>query len=227
MHQPGERPDRDQCERGEGMQLEQQRDARHQRRIRPQHEHAAEPDRHGVPVVMAGTEHVHTDSRCEAEHHDQPEHQVHDDIHDRGAPPERGVRDPARDEQHQPQQRRGTRERAGGHRDHVVHGLPQPDALRPCARHEQTQHMTDEHREHAEVDQRRPQAEQAVSDQRRSERRPAEPVVPPSPCVAQHEHGERQVRKHLPEQCGHVDHLPAGLSPVRRDAGGAQRPGRQ
>src|SRR5690606_5105420 len=86
--------------------------------------------------------------------------------------------------------------------DHVVGVLGDADGGGPGLRDQHAEHMTAEHPEHAEVEQRAAQAKQAALVDLRGAGGPAELVVAVPPDVAEHERGERDVGQDHPQLGG-------------------------
>ena len=155
VHQPGERPQGEQHQADQHVQLVVQRRLGHQITARLQHPDGAEPHRHRLAVVVsfaddAGPQRRGIQTRDERQH----QHDVHDLVVDGGSHEHRSGGAPPEDQQRDADQRADPGDRSEHHGLHVVGLMAQPDRVGPGLRDEQADDMAEHHNKDAEMEHR-------------------------------------------------------------------------
>jgi hypothetical protein len=207
VHQTGERPQREQRNGGNRVELEAQRGANHQLRLRVEVEDAAEPDRHPFPVVVV----PHHPGGCvhQSAHDHDSEHQVHDLVHHGGCPHHR-LGEAAPVEQSN-ESHNGEDPGNGTHRDRheVVGPIRNAHGICPDLGDAKSHDMAEEDGQDAKVEHRVGPAQDAALVHLARARGPSELVIAVAPDMPQDKDrqadvGENQPQEYFPSVVHHV-----------------------
>jgi nitrate reductase gamma subunit len=151
VHEPGERPQCEQPECHQAVQLEADRCGRHELRHRVEPEDPAEPDRDALAIVVV-VEHVRHRGVHQPQHDHRGEDGVHRLVHLRRRGEHRADRAPAIDQDRHSDDRADARNRSDPDGSGVIHALGHPDCLRPRLRHTEAHDVAEQHEKDPEVE---------------------------------------------------------------------------
>src|SRR6478735_6445535 len=195
VDEAGERPQREQPEGDEGVELEPQWCVGHQLGVGVEGEEGAVPDRDAFAVVVlpADVEDRAGDGVPHAQDDHGGEEGVHHLVHRRGGGEDGADGAAAVDQDGHADDGHQAGDEAAGDGNHVIGVVADPQSIGPRLRHQQTDQVAPDDTQHPEVEQRAPDAQQPVLVQLGGPGGPSELVVAVPPPVTDHEGGQAQV----------------------------------